>query len=670
MSDTQIAAAMNPQWDQARWPLGMLGSTFLLLGAAISFGDRHAGQIAVSLWIAITAALGAIVVIRAKHVLGWLMLCATCLGAVGMFAHATASAAVRSGRIDGLATMSAWLAQWIQIPALASFAFLFLLFPSGRLLSSHWRWPAGAAVLGAGLLTVGAALMPGPLAAQPTINNPAGIEGAAGSLEVLQTIGSLLLMIGGSSALVSLFLRSRRARGDEREQVKWLLFAATLLFITGLFAISIDGGPLNELSFVALLLGLFALPVSLTIALTKYRLYDIDLVINRVLVYLAITGSVVVLYVLIVGFMGSLLQQRVGLMPALVATGIVAVAFQPLRVAAQDVVDRLMFGQRKDPYVALTGLTSTLEATIEPDDVLPTIVETLARSLKLAYVAIEARGEDGTEISARTGDIGAGTSETVPLVYQGVEIAKLIVTSRKGDTFSSADRSLVESLAKNAGAAVHAVMLTEALKRSRNELLAAREEERRRLRRDLHDGLGPELAGISLGVGAARNLAVADPERSLELLGHLQDQAEAATRSVRGLVDGLRPAALDELGLVEAVRNKAESMFANSQIQLVIDAPTERLDLSAVVEVTGMRIILEALTNVVRHSCATRCRLTITVQEALLIEVVDDGRGIEGSNKGVGLQSMRERAEEAGGTLTVDGVDGGGTRVRATLPLP
>jgi signal transduction histidine kinase len=212
------------------------------------------------------------------------------------------------------------------------------------------------------------------------------------------------------------------------------------------------------------------------------------------------------------------------------------------------------------------------------------------------------------------------------------------------------------------------VSLTEALRKSRNEIHAAREEERRRLRRDLHDGLGPELAGITLGVGAARNLAGGDPEKSLELLSHLQDQAEAATRSVRGLVDGLRPAALDDLGLVAAIRHKAESMFSGSSIDLQIEAPSERLALPAAVEVAALRIVLEAVTNVIRHSGATRCLLTISARDALAIEVVDDGQGVGGSHLGVGLDSMRERAEEVGGTLTIQDGDGGGTRVSATLP--
>lgn len=650
------------------WPIGLLVATFLLLGGALVKSGAPPGAVAVNIWVAVTATLGAVVVIRAGSFLGWLMLAATALGATGAFVHAVALDAVRTQQVGTVATVSAWLGQWIQIPAIASFIFVFLLFPSGRLLSPRWRWVAGASILGAFMVTATAAFSPGPLAAQPTIDNPTGLEGAGPFLGLAETIASALLAIGFASSLVSLVIRLRRARDDEREQVKWLLFAAVLLVATGFFAM-ITEGPLNELSFVALLVGLFALPVSLAIALTKYRLYNIDLVINRALVYLGITGCVIVIYVLIVGFMGSLLQQRVGLVPALIATGIVAVVFEPLRRSAQEAVDRLMFGERKDPFVALTGLASTLQSAIEPDEVLPTIVETLARSLKFAYVGIEAEDEAGIKIAASAGDPGTGTGETIPLVYQGAPIGKLIVVPRRGDALSPTDRSLVEALAKSAGAAVHAVTLTEALRKSRNEILAAREEERRRLRRDLHDGLGPELAGIALGVGAARNLAVGDPGKTAELLGRVQDQAEAATRSIRGLVDGLRPAALDDLGLVEAIRHKAESMFAGSEIDLEIDAPIDHLTLPAAVEVAAMRIILEAATNVIRHSRASRCRLTISVDDALVIEVIDDGQGIHGSHRGVGLDSMRERVEEVGGALTIGDADGGGTRVCATLPL-
>ena len=669
MDERGTEAGIDARSDQRPgWPLVLLVATYVLLGASLGIGGADVGGVAVNTWVAVTATLGAAVVIRAGSFLGWLMLAATALGAVGALVHAVASAAVRTQQVGTITTVSAWLGQWIQIPAIASFIFVFLLFPSGRLLSPRWRWVAGGAILGALLVTVVAVLTPGPLAAQPTIDNPTGVEGAGPFLESIEIIASALIAIGSASALVSLVIRLRRAQGDEREQVKWLLFAAVLLVLTGFFAM-ITEGPLNELSFVALLVGLFALPASLAIALTKYRLYNIDLVINRALVYVGITGCVIVIYVLIVGFMGSLLQQRVGLVPALIATGIVAVVFEPIRRIAQEAVDRLMFGERKDPYVALTGLASTLQSAIEPSEVLPTIVETLARSLKLAYVGIEAVDEGGIKIAASVGDPGTGTGETIPLVYQGAPIGKLIVVPRRGDTLSPTDRLLVEALAKNAGAAVHAVTLTEALRKSRNEILAAREEERRRLRRDLHDGLGPELAGIALGVGAARNFAVGDPGKTAELLGRVQDQAEAATRSVRGLVDGLRPAALDDLGLVEAIRNKAESMFAGSEIELEVDAPADRLTLPAAVEVAAMRITLEAATNVIRHSEATHCRLTISMDDALVIEVIDDGQGIHGSRRGVGLDSMRERVEEVGGALTIGDGDGGGTRVCATLPL-
>lgn len=648
--------------------LVLLGFSLLCLVATFVLGDRDVGNLAVSAWLATTAVLGAIVVVRADSFLGWLMLWGTSLGSLGMMAHAGASAGVRDGQIDLVTQTCAWLGQWIQLPALGAFVFLFLLFPTGRLLSRRWRWFAGLTLLGVGLITIGAALSPGPLAAHPAIDNPTGIEGAGAVLNTIQTFGSAMVMIGTASAIGNLFVRLRRARNDEREQVKWVLFAAALLTATGAFAMGTEGA-LNELSFVFLLVGLFALPVAMTVALTKYRLYNIDLVVNRTLVYLALTGCVIVLYVLIVGFTGSLLQRRVGLVPALVATGVVAVVFQPLRRVAQDLVDRLMFGQRRDPYVALTGLATILQATIGPDEVLPTIVNALAGSLKLAYVAIESEGEGGLRTFAEVGDREAGTAEHIPLVYQGTEIGKLLIVPLKGDTLTPMDRSLVEALAKNAGAAVHAAALTEALRRSRSDIVAAREEERRRLRRDLHDGLGPELAGIALGLGAARNLAGNLAAETLELLERLQEQTDSAARSVRGLVDGLRPIALDDLGLSDALRTKAESMFADSDIDLELDVPTDAPVMPAAVEVAALRIGLEALTNVLRHSCANRCRLTLSVDDVLLLEVTDDGRGINGSHRGVGLGSMTERVQEVGGWLSIEDADGGGTSVRATLPL-
>jgi two-component system NarL family sensor kinase len=662
--DEAVGARVDPGVVSTLVLLATLG----LLGGSLVFAGAPPGQAAVSVWMGVTAALGAVIVRRARSRIGWLIQIGMVVVAFGEFARAFAEDAVSDGAGGFLVTSAASIAHWLLIPAAGLFVYVFLLFPTGRLPGPRWRAAAWVAAIGIAAITVAVALKPGPLDAIPELSNPLGIASAADALELIETAGSALLAAAVVAALASLFVRWRRSRGDERQQVKWLLFAAGLLFATGFFAM-ITEGALNELSFVGLLVGLFAVPAALTVALTKYRLYDIDLVVNRTLVYAILTAAVVVLYILIVGMMGSLFQRRVGLVPALIATGVVAVAFQPLRRFSQDAVDRAMFGQRRDPYGALANLAGRLESTFDPEEVLPAIVETVARSLKLAYVAIEAEKEGASEIAASWGSAIPG-AESTALVYQGEEVGRLVVAPRRGDTLTPTDRRLLADLARNAGAAVHAVALTDALRRSRNELLAAREEERRRLRRDLHDGLGPELAGIALGLGAAVNLSSDERPETKELLTRIKSQADAATRGIRSLVDGLRPSALDDLGLVGAVREKGAAIASRAGMAFEVHAPAEVPDIPAAVEVAAMRIALEAITNAVRHSSGTRCYVTFGFEHELVAEIADDGVGIaEGARGGVGLLSMRERAEEVGGSVVHERGAEGGTVVRVALPL-
>lgn len=646
----------------------LLSFVVVLLAVDVVLAGAPPGEIAVALWLSVTAAIGALVLwLRGSDRVAWLMLGGTTIATLWLLAMTLAARAVEIDPTGELARAAGWVAQWIGFPPAAAFLFVFLLFPEGRLPGSRWRWVSWGIVVGIGLMTLALALAPGPLEARPEMQNPVGLSGAGAFLEVLESIGTTLVTAGAAASLGSLVVRWRRSEGDQRHQVKWLLFGAALLGFGGLFAMVAEGA-LNEASFVALLIGMYAIPVTFGIALLKYRLYDIDVVINRTIVYLGLTAAIVVIYILLVGTMGSLFQQRVGLVPALAATAVVAVLFQPLRQLLQRIVDRAMFGERRDPYAALARLGERLDATIVPEEVLPAIVETVSRTLKLPYVAIEVEREGGYELVASTGSEQEVTHR-VTLNYQGRPVGHLVVSEGRGDPLSGADRRLLEDLARQAGAAAHTVALTEALRRSRDELVSAREEERRRLRRDLHDGLGPELAGITLGLAAARNLKERDPDAAEGLLGRLQEQTDTAARSVRTIVEGLRDGALDELGLAEALRQKLDTLGRDSGVQIEFEGPPDLPPMPAAVEVAALRIALEAVTNVVRHAAARRCRVRVEADGELAVEVLDDGVGIDPSAApGVGMSSMAERAAEVGGTFAAEPRPQG-TRVIARLPL-
>lgn len=411
--------------------------------------------------------------------------------------------------------------------------------------------------------------------------------------------------------------------------------------------------------------------MTLGLAILRYRLWDVDLVINRTLVYGTLTVGLTALYLAIVGGLGSLIQAHGNLLLSVLAAGLVAVLFAPLRGSLQTVVNRLMYGERDDPCRVLTRVGERVGAALAPEAALQAVSETVAHALKSSYVAIALRQADPVAPVVSYGT-PAGELLRFPLAYQGNMVGELLIAPRgPREAFSPADQDLLRDLARQISPAAHAVRLTTELQRSRERLVTAREEERRRLRRDLYDGLGPQLAAIILKLETARNRLGHDPVADA-LLSDLAARTRAAVTDIRRLVYALRPPALDDLGLIQALR-EAAGQYGEPGITITVEVLESLPSLPAAVEVAAYRIALEALTNVVRHAKARRCTVRVVTTPAsgvLSIEVKDDGCGFgETPRMGVGLTSMRERAEESGGTLTVLAMPGEGTSVSAELPL-
>ena len=495
------------------------------------------------------------------------------------------------------------------------------------------------------------------------------------------------------TALYAQAYRYRRISGaTQRRQIKLVVFstvAAISIFIgvsltLGAFA-SVPASPrtvaTDLIGYLLLSAAMLLIPLSIGVAVLRHHLFDVDLVINRTLVYGILTASVVLLYVLVVGGLGALLRVQGSLIVSLIATGLAAVMFQPLRERLQRTVNRLMYGERDDPYAVLTRLGARLESRLAPDAVLPAVTRTVREALKLPYAEIQLRREDGFETVAAEG-APVGGALRLPLVYGGETVGRLIVGPRSGEGgFAPTERRLLEDLAHQIGASARAALMTDEalrlsadLQRSRERLVEAREEERRRLRRDLHDGLGPQLSSQALTVDAAIALMGRDPDAAKNLLLDLKADAQDAVADIRRLVYGLRPPALDDLGLLGALGETA-AQYESKGLHVALEAPENLPPLPAAVEVAAFRIAQEALTNVARHAAAETCAVRLAVDvDRLRLEIQDDGRGIAAGGAplqaGVGLTSMRERATELGGSLTVEPPPGGGTRVRATLPLP
>lgn len=457
-----------------------------------------------------------------------------------------------------------------------------------------------------------------------------------------------------------------------KQQVRWVLLAACSVGLVGLTLYLVP--PLvgrEALSPNAIGLIATAFPIAVAIAIVRHNLFDIDRLLSHTLVYGGLTAAVLGLYVALVVGVGDLLRARDDPWLALVATAVVAVGFQPLRARLQRVVDRRLFGERDEPVRLLGRLGERLEAAIEPDRVLPTVVQTIGEALRLPYVAIVSEDTESPRVSAEYGRPQPLAAD-LPLVADGEPVGRLQVAARDVEgTLSPADRELLDTIARQAANAVRAMRLTADLRRSRAQLVALREEERRRLRRDLHDGLGPTLAALALKLEAASNVVGHAPERAEALIVDAVAQVQGSVGEVRRLVHGLRPPALDDLGLLEALRTYARQLdVAGLRVDVV--APVALPALPAAVEVAAYRIAQEALTNVVRHASARHCRVSLEIGAALSLEVRDDGRGLDPQRpgrQGLGLRSMAERAAELGGTVSVDTLATGGTRVHARLPL-
>ena len=475
-----------------------------------------------------------------------------------------------------------------------------------------------------------------------------------GALNVLVPVVILL----GLAAGVGVVLRYRRAVGIERQQLKWLSVGIVLSVLLFPFAVAEATPGWLDAVDPALFVVTLAIPV------LRYRLWSIDTIVRRSVVYGLVTAALVAAYVALTALGATLLSERVSASVAAVA---VALAFAPLRARVQRSVDRIAYGGQRDPYRTISELDRRLGEIASPGEMLPAITETVADSLNLPYVGIERL--DGTPLAAWGSP--RDRLERWDLVHEGVGQGFLVASPRRGeDDFDQRDRALLEDVARHAGVAVHAEVLTADLIASRQRLVTAREEERRRLRRDLHDGLGPTLTGIGLNLDAARSQLAADPARAEQLVRDAKAATSAAIADVRRIVYGLRPPALDNLGLVTALRQQLEQLSTNG-CRVSFDA-TALPVVPAAVEVVAYRTVLEAVTNSIRHGRARHCTVRLDAEadpNVLEIEVDDDGTSSKEWVPGVGLLSICEQAAEVGGTVDAGPIDGGGARVSVRIPI-
>ena len=554
-----------------------------------------------------------------------------------------------------------WLIKTIEmIGNTAIPAFLFV-FPNGRFTP---RWTA-AILIGWFLL-----LLP-----------PYYFPDSPLNLRHNSTIFGMVFVFVHLSGIAAQIYRYLRVSGSvEKQQTKWVVYGLTLgvggALITKLITLTITDPMGNGLPIVFVLnifavLWMLLLPISITIAVVRYRLWDINPIINRTLVYGTLSFLTIAFYVLTVGgFALYFRNNQTNLITSFIATGVVAILFEPLRQRLQRAVNRLMYGERDDPATVLTRLSQRLDSALAPDSVLQTIVETLAQTLRLPFAAISLSDKEPRFVS--THNLPPSGLIHLPLNYQTERVGELILAPRApGESFSPADLKLINIIALQAGVAAYTLRLNNDLKKSRERLVSAQEEERRRLRRDLHDGVGPTLASFSQRLETAAELLHTNPQKSEKIIHALQKQVAETVAEIRRLVYALRPPVLDEFGLVSAIREHTAQYRGPKGIRVTFDVTDPMPPLPAAVEVAAYRIALEAFTNVIKHARASACQVLLRIMNgSLLLEISDNGKGLPAEpNAGIGLHSMRERANELGGEFGVENRPSGGTTIRARLPI-
>ncbi len=536
-----------------------------------------------------------------------------------------------------------------------------LLFPDGRLPSRRWRRVVYANTLCLGLAVLSIVVKPGPFVSDDPVN-PLGVSALRG-LPGLVLAGSLTTcLLVSILAVISLVLRWHRGTEEVRLRLAWLALA--VLVVVVVLSVGLVTSPwtpewvgaIEESVWVA------ALPVATAVAVLRSRLFDVEAVLDRSLMFVVLTGLVVLTYAGTLAIATSWAGLDASTGAAVLAAALIAVLLSPVKEFLQRGIDRLLYGDRARPYTVLSGLAASLERTTGEQDLLATVTASIAESLRVPYVRVAV----GEYVNVPDDAVG------LPLISHGRQEGVLLVGQRSGGRgFDASELRLLTDLARQVAVEQRAGRLAGDLQDSRERIVQGREEERLRVRRDLHDGIGPTLAAASLQCDALRERwPIADPNAAV-LLGQIKSEIAQCVLDVRRVIDGLRPPALDDLGLAGVVREHAASLSA-AGLQMQVECPPDLDVASAAVEVAVYRIVTEAMTNVVRHAEASHCVVALLREEGWLqVRVSDDGIGMNQSHRdGIGMSSMRERAAELGGSLSVESRPGLGARITAVLPVP
>ena len=651
-----------------------------------------------------SSTVGALVASRQpRNPLGWLFLLMSLCVVLGVMGEDYPIYAIRTnpGSLPGPEWVL-WVSGWTFGIAGAAVPLIILLFPSGTVPSRRWRSVPWLLVGGTLWALAWYAVEPRGLAPTPglRVRNPVAIEGIRGIASPMITAGTIVALLSALACFVGLILRFRRSQGEERQQLRWLAYVGAFSLVTfiGLFVGDALPGEAQVVEnifwsvFVASLM--VGIPAACGIAILKYRLYELDVVIKKTVVFAILAGFVTLVYVGIVIGIGNLVTDAETGFSVLVfgAIALVALILQPLRHWARRLADRLVYGKRATPYEVLSQFTERIGETLSVEDVLARMTQLITagtgadraevwlrvgRELRLEASSPLREDDERPRLSLEADDeppeIPEAT-EVIPVRYRGELLGAIAVSVPAADPLTPEQERMISELAAQAGLVLRNVGLTaelrarlEELQRSRERLVAAQDEERRRIERNLHDGAQQQLIALAVKARLAQQLAERDPGASAGLLGDIQHDADAALDDLRDLARGIHPPLLADQGLGAALDAQARKAPIPVTVDVADDARYPQAVESAV-----YFCCLEALNNVAKYADASRASVRIDREDGRLrFEVADDGRGfdVEATTQGTGLQGMADRLDALGGGFEVRSTPGSGTTISGSLTL-
>ncbi|HEX5936256.1 MAG TPA: histidine kinase [Actinomycetota bacterium] len=636
---------------------------------------------------------------RPENSIGWLMLGMGVFFGVGATISSLGWYLLHTGHRDpGLVLLAFDAPSWVPIVVLPV-TFLLLLFPDGHLPSPRWRWFAWGVGVGLTIVYFAILLDPGAIDSPPVprVPNPLGVAALGPILDVAQAL-ILVIPIGVLGSLTALVLRFRRSTGIERLQLRWLMTAAgfVALLYSGAMIASLGSswGGGDEPGWLLVLQGLVIpsfvlIPIAIGVSILRYRLFDIDVVINKALLVGALAVSITIVYVAIVVGVGALVGSQASPVLSAVAAAIVALAFQPLRRRAQRIADRLVYGKRATPYEVLSDFSERVGQTYASDELLPRMARALAEGTGAARADVWVRSGDdlraeaawppdspapsSRSVASADGEV-TGTSMFEPVRHRDELLGALSIQKRSGESLTPTEEKLVADLAAQAGLVLRNAGLTrellrtiDELKTSRQRLVTAQDEERRKLERNLHDGAQQRLVALTVKLGLLERLVEKDPAQAGSIAAQLQGDATEALEELRDLARGIYPPLLADKGLVAALESQARKSVVPVAIRSDGIGRYAREAEAAV-----YFSCLEALQNVAKYASASRAVVALSDGDGRLrFTVTDDGVGFERSTStfGTGLQGIADRLAALGGEVDVTSSPGAGTTVAGSLPV-